>query len=317
MKKKEWVIKNKVLETNNCMITFKIIVMKNKYLKLSFILMVSIILGLIACQENTEDTPTGKGQLVVKLTDAPLPIDLIDQALITIDKVEIHLAADSLEENEAGSFIVLSEETQQFNLLDLRNGITAHLLAVNLNPGKYDMVRVHIVESEIILKDGKSFNLKVPSGSTSGLKIKLAPSLEIVSGLTSELLLDFDVNKSFVIQGNIKRPDNIKGFIFKPVVRAVCQQISVNIAGTVVDTTGVPVAEAYIQVIQADTVYTSTLTNDAGKYAMIGIPAGTYKVVCGKEGFTTEEVEAEIILQQTTIQDFEITPVLQDSIQDN
>jgi len=292
--------------------------MKNRFLKLSMILIASALFGLTACQDNSEDGQAGKGKLIVKLTDAPFPIDLIDQALITIDRVEVRLAADSLSDENGSSFIVLSEETQQFNLLDLRNGITADLLAFNLDAGKYDMVRVHVAESEIILKNGKTYTLKIPSGNSSGLKIKLSPALEIVSGLTSELLLDFDVNKSFVIQGNAVHEDSIKGFIFKPVVRAVCQQISVNIAGTVKDTTGVAVQGAYVQVIQADTVYTSGLTDVAGKYSMVGIPAGTYKMVCGKEGFTTKETEAVIVvLKQTTTQDFELVPVPQEPVQVN
>lgn len=269
--------------------------MKTKLIQLTMILLASVLFGLTACQEESESMEAGKGKLLVKLTDAPFPVDLVDQALVTIDKIEIRPAADNLLEDEgteSSSFIVLSEETMQFNLLDLRNGITAEMLAMHIDTGSYDMIRLHVVESEIILKDGTSFPITVPSGSSSGLKIKITPALSVESDETSVVLLDFDVSKSFVVQGNVKAHNGIKGFTFKPVIRAVWQKVSASIEGTVVDAEGTPLKEAYVQVIKADTVFTSALTNEAGEYAMIGIPAGTYNLVCEKEGFITEAFDS-------------------------
>lgn len=269
--------------------------MKTKLIQLTMILLASVLFGLTACQEESESMEAGKGKLLVKLTDAPFPVDLVDQALVTIDKIEIRPAADNLLEDEgteSSSFIVLSEETMQFNLLDLRNGITAEMLAMHIDTGSYDMIRLHVVESEIILKDGTSFPITVPSGSSSGLKIKITPALSVESDETSVVLLDFDVSKSFVVQGNVKAHNGIKGFTFKPVIRAVWQKVSASIEGTVVNAEGTPLKEAYVQVIKADTVFTSALTNEAGEYAMIGIPAGTYNLVCEKEGFITEAFDS-------------------------
>lgn len=281
--------------------------MKRILFQLSIVLLVSALFGLTACQENSEGVEAGKGRLVVKLTDAPFPIDLIDQALVTIDKIEIRKASDSLsaEEKEGiSAFIVLSQETQQFNLLDLRNGITADLLAMTIDTGKYDLIRLHVTESEIILKDGTSFRLKVPG---SGIKIKINPQLLVEGGVTNEVLMDFDVSKSFAIQGNIKAKKGIKGFIFKPVVRAVSQHKSSKISGKVVDTAGAPVAQAFVELIQGDSVLTSSLTNEAGEYTMIGIPVGTYKMACGKEGFITMDVtDVQVILKHKTIENFEL-----------
>ena len=279
--------------------------MKRRFFQLSMILLVSALFGLTACQENSDSVEASKGRLVVKLTDAPFPIDLIDQALVTIDKIEIRKASDSLSQEEGLSpFIVLSQETQQFNLLNLRNGITADLLAMTIDTGKYDLIRLHVTETEMILKDGTSFKLKVPG---SGIKIVINPGLVVEGGVTSEVLMDFDVSKSFAIQGNIKAKNGIKGFTFKPVVRAVSQQKSSGISGKVVDTTGAPVAQASVELIQGDTVLTSSLTNEAGEYTMIGIPVGAYKMACSKEGFTSMDVaDIEVVLKHKTIQNFEL-----------
>ncbi|MBC8006098.1 MAG: DUF4382 domain-containing protein [Verrucomicrobia bacterium] len=283
--------------------------MKKRIIQFTMMVLVSALVGLTACQENSEDIEAGKGKVVVKLTDAPFPIDLVDKALVTIDKIEIRSTAslNANEEIENSAFIVLSEETQTFNLLDLRNGITADLLAMNIDTGSYDMIRMHVVEGKVILKDGTSHTLKVPGGNSSGLKIKIAPELVVEGGVTNEVLLDFDVSKSFVIQGKVNTPIDLKTIIFKPVVRAVSQKMSSSIAGKVVGVTGAPIAEAYVQVINADTVLTSSLTNASGEYAMIGIPVGTYKMVCEKEGFSPVTVEGvKVELKGKIIQKFEL-----------
>lgn len=280
--------------------------MKRRFFQLSMLLLVSALLGLTACQENSDTMEANKGRLVVKLTDAPFPIDLVDKALVTIDKIEIRKASDSLSNDEEGvsPFIVLSQQTQQFNLLDLRNGITADLLAMTIDTGKYDLIRLHVNESEMILKDGTSFKLKVPG---NGIKIKINPTLVVGGGVTNEVLMDFDVSKSFVIQGNIKAKKGIRGFIFKPVVRAVSEHKSSIISGKVVDAAGAPVAQASIELIQGDSVLTSSLTNEAGEYFMIGIPAGTYKMSCSKEGFTSDnETNVKVELKHKTIKNFEL-----------
>lgn len=274
------------------------------------ILLAAALFGLSSCQEESESMEAGKGKLVVTLTDAPFPVDLVDQALVTIDKIEIHQAVGSLEEDEemeSSSFIVLSEETMQFNLLDLRNGITAEMLAMHIDTGSYDMIRLHVVEGEIILKDGTSYTMKVPGGSSSGLKIKITPALTIEGNETSELLMDFDVSKSFVVQGNVKAKNGIKGFTFKPVIRAVWKEVSASIEGKVVDAEGAPLKEAFVQVMKADTVFTSALTNEAGEYAMIGIPEGTYQLLCEKEGFVSETFDSlEVEKGIQTVVNFEM-----------
>lgn len=280
--------------------------MKRRFFQLSLLLMVSALFGLTACQENSDSVEANQGRVIVKLTDAPFPIDLVDKAVVTIDKIEIRKASDILvEEDEAVSpFIVLSQQTQQFNLLDLRNGITADLLTIAIDTGKYDLIRLHVTEAQMTLKDGTTFKLKVPG---NGIKIKINQGLVVEGGVTNEVLMDFDVSKSFAIQGNIKAKNGITGFIFKPVVRVVSEHKSSVISGKVLNITGAPIAQASVELIQGDTVLTSSLTNEAGEYTMIGIPAGTYKMACNKEGFTTENVtDVTVILKHKTIQNFEL-----------
>lgn len=287
-----------------------------KLAKLSMMILAISVFFATSCQEITDINETGSGKLVLKLTDAPFPIDLIDQALVTIDKIEIRSAIDSDDEGELsyqnqnqGSstneqimenhpFIVLSEETQEFNLLSLTNGITSDLIQMEIGTGEYDMIRMHIVDAKVILKDGREFALKIPSGTESGLKIQIEPELVVEDGVVNEVLLDFDVSKSFIVQGNANSKAGVKGFIFKPVIRAVSQKQCSRVEGMVYEGENTPVEQAHVQIMQGDSILTSSFTDEDGNYAMIGIPEGSYTMICEKEGYGTVtvtgvEVDAE------------------------
>lgn len=277
--------------------------------RVSMMLLAGILIFFTACNENDDSAKAGKGTVVIKLTDAPFPLSLVDQALVTIDKIEIRSTVEA--ENAEGEienetlYTVLFEGEKVVDLLDLQNGITTDLISMDLEAGSYDLIRMHVTSSEVILKDGTSFDLKIPSGSSSGLKIKIAPELVVESGVESEVLLDFDVSKSFKVQGNMNTPAGIKGFMFKPVIRAMCQKYSGIIEGKVFENVSTPVAEAHVQIIVADTVYSSALTDATGSYALIGLPAGNYKMVCEKEAYTPALVDLVTVkARETTVQDF-------------
>jgi len=277
--------------------------MKN-LIKSGLMVLAGIMILATSCEK------IGKGTVVLKLTDAPFPVSLVDQALVTIDKIEIRaVAPETATEMEADNlslYTVLYEgEGKEFNLLDLQNGVTAELLSLDIEVGSYDLIRLHVADAEIILNDGTNFDLKIPGGTTSGLKIKLSPELVVESDVESEVVLDFDVSKSFIVQGNTKNPDQIKGFLFKPVVRAMVQKYSGIIEGKVSENETTPIAEAHVQILRADTVYSSALTDETGAYALIGLPAGTYKMVCEKEGYTAVTVDQVIVkAREKTVQNF-------------
>ena len=52
------------------------------------------------------------------------------------------------------------------------------------------------------------------SGSNSGSKLKLNPCFDVKGNLPTNLLLDFDLSRSFVPQGNSKTLEVIRGFAF-------------------------------------------------------------------------------------------------------
>jgi len=283
-----------------------------KLVKNGLMFLAGILVLTTSCTQNDSDgVGGGKGTLSLLLTDAPFPSGLVDHTLVTFDKIEIRSTAVStstVTTTEGGNdaqFIVLYEgEGKEFDLLDLQNGLTTELLNMDIPAGSYDFIRMHIAESKVIMKDGAIFDMKIPSGASSGLKIKITPNLVIESGVESEVLLDFDVSKSFIAQGNIKSPHGIKGFLFKPVLRAACQKYSGIITGKVSVNPATPIAEAHVQILRADTVYSSALTDATGVYALVGLPSGDYKMICEKDGYPVVSINQVIVkARETTIVD--------------
>jgi hypothetical protein len=187
--------------------------------------------------------------------------------------------------------MVLWEGSETFNLLELRNGLVEELLDIEIPQGEYDLIRLYVDQARLKIKDGGEFDVKVPSGQQTGIKVFISPGLVVGEGLTSELILDFDLEKSFVMRGNLNSPAGINGFIFKPVIRAVNNSTAGRIAGLVTDKDKVIISEASIKVKQGETDVASAITDASGLYAVIGLPSGTYSVVASKENYITVTVD--------------------------
>ncbi len=270
------------------------------FIPIAFLLLISLFLP--GCSQLTEKEngleKFRTGTVVIKITDAPFPAELVAEANITISRISLITKSDKdpedTDEKDDSAFIVLElEEPVTFNLLELRNGTTAVLAEMELPAGIYKEIRLVIAHSGIVLKSGEEYNLKVPSGASSGLKIKLTPFLEVGSETFSEILLDFDVSKSFVMQGN---KNNLIGFIFKPVVRAVANMhlTAAKISGMVTDSEGDRIENATLSLISSEEPVTSAITSEDGYYAMLGILPGEYTLSCQREGFTDQSIDITI-----------------------
>lgn len=276
-----------------------------KFLNL-FIVLFSLTLLSTACTSTT-NTSDETGSLTVVMTDAPFPIDLVAEANVTINKIEIR--KDSTEDENENPFTVLSEETQSFNLLELQNGVKASLADLEVETGSYDLIRLYVSEASVVLKDGTIHDLFVPSGEQTGIKIFINPSISVESNVLTELLLDFDVAKSFVVKGNMNTPAGIKGFNFKPTLRAVNTSTSGRLEGVATDTSSAALANVQVSAIQDSTIG-NAFTDSTGSYAIIGLKEGLYNLQATKAGYDTLTVTGvEVKAGSATTTDFELTPV--------
>jgi hypothetical protein len=262
--------------------------------KTILVLPVLFFIILFGCEKGVDHNDTGI--LSIKLTDAPFPIEIVSEANVKIIMLEIRKAQS---DSEGNPFLILSEKDSVYNLLELQNGITAELVEIEVPAGDYNLVRLYVDSAGIELTDQTEYDLKVPSGSETGIKIFIDPSITVVGGLTTELVLDFDVTQSFIVQGDPYTPAGINGFIFTPVIRAVNTSIAGSIEGKVTDSDSNVLENAHVW-IEDNSVTSSTFTNDEGHYVLSNIPAGSYtvnatKIVDNAEYNTVSVEDIEVV----------------------
>ena len=180
------------------------------------------LVTLAAC-DASDDGAGGRANVTVRLKDAPFPFESADSALVTITRVELRTDDDAVEDSlggEGNDRVVLYDGAGfRVNLLDLRNGVDTLLAQASIPAGDYDQLRLIVAEdARVVMDDGAAYPLRIPSGSHSGIKINLPDSTFGEGGEDVELLVDFDVERSFNAQGNPGSPGGLR-FSFRPVLK--------------------------------------------------------------------------------------------------
>ncbi|SKB44780.1 DUF4382 domain-containing protein [Maribacter arcticus] len=271
-----------------------------------FSIMLLASFAMVVSCSNGDDMSSDTGKMTILLTDAPFPHDLVAEANVTIFKID----ARNKDEETDDSFVVLMEQEIKVNLLELTNGITETLVNTDVPVGTYDLVRVYVKGVNVVLTDGTSYNLDVPSGEQTGIKLFIKPGLTVNGGLSADLLLDFDVSRSFVAKGDSKDLAGITGFNFKPVIKASNMSSAGTLYGEVItleEEMAVSLEGAQVSIFTADTLNTTTFTDETGAYMVMGLMAGSYDVTVDIDGYGSQTAEdVEIIAANKTSQDFEL-----------
>jgi len=217
------------------------------------------VLLVLACVWGCKDKATAPGTATMRifLTDAVAQYDAVN---ITFTEVSAHIDSQ---------WVLLSNQTQTVNLLDWSNGKALLLGQAEVQVGTYTQIRLKIASAEVVWK-GVRFNLTVPSGSTSGLKLNV--KFEVAAGSTYDIVLDFDAERSVVTTGPRLNPN---GFKLKPVIRALARALTGSISGTVINPADLPVAYA---IAGADTVTSSPVDGASGFFRLSFLPSGAYTV---------------------------------------
>lgn len=163
-------------------------------------------LSLAGCDSGAGNGPVFQ----LRMTDAPFPFDTADSAIVSIVRIELR------QEDAGAPFVFFDGPATEYNLLDLRNGLDTTLGLATLPSSGYDQIRIIVgPDARVVMEDGTVYPLRVPSGSQTGIKINL-PEAALEDSETVDLLVDFDVENSFVTLGP---PGSPHGFIFRPVLR--------------------------------------------------------------------------------------------------
>ncbi len=219
-------------------------------LKLSLIAL--LFIGFASCSSDDSKNNEGNAKLSIRLTDAPGDYDAV-----FIDVKEVVIKYNNGQED-----LNLGINAGIYDLLELTAGVNVLLFNDEVPAGSISQIRLVLGENNTIVVDGQTLPLDTPSAQQSGLKIQVNESLQ--PGILYEFMLDFDVDKSIVSQGN-------GGYSLKPVIRATTVAESGAISGKVV-----PIGMLTMVTAVNGPIEISTYTNLQGDFLLSGVPDGVY-----------------------------------------
>src|SRR5262249_36527485 len=136
------------------------------------------------------------------------------------------------------------------------------------------VTQVRLIVSSATVTDGTGTHVvDIPSGIKTGIKLNL--DCDIDPNVVIAVLLDFNVGKSFVLQGNGQ-------YKLQPVIPAVVKVLAGTATGTVSDAGGLVAGASVTAVYSAGTNYTigtevnSTVTQTDGTFKLWALLPGTY-----------------------------------------
>jgi hypothetical protein len=214
-----------------------------RFTVLSTAMIATAALG-VACSSSDTVSPSmsGSGTMVVRLTDAPFLADSLKSVDMFVVRVDARTSAvDSAgadhglsdDSSATGGWKTIASPNASFNLLSLQNGVSTTIGQTLLPAGTYNGFRFIIdpTRSSVSLKGGQVLSgsttpgIKFPSADRSGIKIVLSQPVTVVPNTTTTLLIDFDVNNSFVMRGN---SIDKNGLLFKPVIKATVTNLALT-----------------------------------------------------------------------------------------
>ncbi|WP_421873671.1 DUF4382 domain-containing protein [Marinoscillum sp.] len=278
-------------------------------LKLLTILMAAVV-ALASCDDtNTDsmDTP-GTATMKISLVDDPATFDAV---LIDVQGVEYKLDTedqndeDDGEDNEdetdsrilddEGEWVYVDIDPTVYDILQLQNGTEAVLADVDIEVGDLEEVRLILGDNNKVVVDGDTLDMTVPSGKSSGLKVKVDGDIE--EGADYELVIDFDAAKSIVHTGSGK-------YLLKPVIRVKLMEVDVPEYGAISGVVAPDSVSSVVYVIDADEDSVSTMPEDNGSFLVERLDAGMYSVVAvpaEESGLnSTSAMDVEVMVDITT-----------------
>ena len=165
-------------------------------MKLNKLLIAAVCAGtiIVACKKESDSST-----LHIRLTDAPTELDEVN---VDLQQVNIKMAGDT------SRWVSLETHAGVYNLLGLQNGLDTLIASGTFPTGTVTEIRLVLGDDNTVKNAGQVYPLTIPSGSESGLKIKI--SKELRTGLDS-LIIDFDAGLS------IKEEND--GFKLRPVLK--------------------------------------------------------------------------------------------------
>jgi len=179
------------------------------------------------------------GNLTLGVTDAP--VDGAQHVYVQFSGIELHgssmggITLNLCEDPANASNTVVStsactkSKPMQIDLLNLNSGMSKELISgYTLDAGHYQWVRLMVdtagqLDSYIVLGDGSTHELTIPSGAETGLK--LVRGFDVAAGGNMNFTIDFDLRKSV--------HTNNSSYMLRPALRLVDNLQVGSVAGSV------------------------------------------------------------------------------------
>lgn len=230
---------------------------------------VALLLAL-GCGSGSTSAPTAMN---VHLVDGPTTA--YKSVMLDITSLEIS--------KDGSSWIQLGTWGKgPVDLLKLTGGVSETLAqGVTLDAGSYGQMRLHLgPNNTVVLNDGTTHALTVPSGLQTGLK--LVGPFNVQAGTTADIWIDFDAAHSVQVVG----AGNSGKYMLRPTIFCYEKAVTGSISGTLTDAAdGSALAGATVHAETLDglgnpAIARTTTTDATGKYTLDLLPVGaTYHVV--------------------------------------
>ena len=181
-------------------------------------LALAALIAAFGCSDTTSPAAAGgEGRLQLTLIDARADFDEVNVVVIG---VRAHRAGD----DSTGGWMTVSDDTFAVDLLTLTDGNGVVIADTLLPAGRYTQIRLLLGEGANVVVDSQTYDLEVPSGATSGLKLN--HPFTLAAGSLYAATLDFDAHRSIHRTGNGR-------WIMRPVIRVMVDAISGGLRGVV------------------------------------------------------------------------------------
>jgi len=240
-----------------------------------------ILLILMKCDSTFDETKTGS--LIIQAFDAPFKGN-VEHIYLNINSVSIHEAEA---DDSTSGWTMVSDKDTVIDFLTLVNGEMSNLVESELEEGHYSQIRLMLGDSSLIVVDGISYELRVPSGSQSGVKLNI--NFDIDADEITELYLDFDAERS------INKHPTQDRYSLQPTFRVIKKVLSGTISGKVAKSDQTALASASVYAVSGSDSIT-TLTNSDGYYQLV-VLAGTYDISAAADGFTADTLYQSVVIE--------------------
>jgi Domain of unknown function (DUF4382) len=264
----------------NNILSVKIIVMKNK-IRIAALFLLAGATIFYSCQKdmqgnsNATTNPSKPHAATIYFTDHQTPI--FDSVFIDIQSMQVKLEDDTLPND---GWVSLNIRSGVYNVLRFRNGLDTLFATGTLPNARLKKIKLVLGTQNSVMKNGQSFPLKVKDEDREVIVNLEGDDFEITNNGAVLFWIDFDAGNS--IQVDNSGSGNNNGYRLKSHIRIFTRSHSGRIEGKVLPRAADPIIKA---IIGTDTA-TAIPDHDDGEFKIVGLNAGTYKLLIdGQNGY--------------------------------